>query len=72
MSALNPRWVAYLRTTNDPRTWEFMAWVDRHWRAWERQRGRPPHSPKSEADHDDFSAWVSENVLAHTNVPAYN
>lgn len=58
MSEFQPRWAAYLRRTNQPTTWDFMAWTSRHWRAWEALNHREPYSPKSKADHDAFDAWL--------------
>lgn len=60
---LNPRWALWLRTTNDPQTWEFMAWISERWREWERLNARQPHDGKTKADHADFDAWLRNMCL---------
>lgn len=67
----NPRFLAYCavrrRLPGDIMPVEgsmagFMAWIDRQWSDWCRERGRPRHDGKTDADHKAFDWWLSRRL----------
>jgi hypothetical protein len=41
---------------------DFIIWIGRQWREWEKQNGRPVWCPKDDADHAAFDAWLERKV----------
>ena len=55
---MNPRWAAYLRTTEAPTNHGYIGWIHHKWREWERLNGRPQYGAHTPADHAAFDAWL--------------
>ena len=59
MSKYQPRYKAYLKTTNEPKNYLFMAFITRMKKDYLRDRNIPGASI---LDHDDFTEYIQEKT----------
>lgn len=61
---MNPRYEAYLKTTDSPKNWEFMAFIDKMENLYgiDREIVIDSIGYYQISDHDDFTAFIERRV----------
>ncbi len=57
---MNPRYVAYLTTTDDPKNWDYMYFIAIMKGLYNKSKNRCKEA--SIIDHDDFTRFIEEEV----------
>ncbi len=59
---MNPRYVAYLTTTDNPKNWEYMHFIAKMKKLYANSKGVNNVMEFHIDDHDDFDKFIEEEV----------